>query len=72
MIGGKLGRHPRLATELPGIYDVEAVLRLLYLCLDEYKQKSTKRKRFADIVAEEKDSLPARLAAALHEMKTPG
>lgn len=70
MIGGKLGRHPRLATELPGIYDVEAVLRLLCLCLDEYKQKSTKRKRFADIVAGEKDSLPGRLAAALHVMKT--
>ena len=72
MIGGKLGRHPRLATELPEIYDGEAVLRLLFLCLDEYKQKSTKRKRFADIVAEEKDSLPGRLAAARHEMKTPG
>lgn len=70
MIGGKLGRHPRLATELPGIYDVEAVLRLLCLCLDEYKQKSTKRKRFADIVAEEKDSLPGRLAAAFHETLT--
>ena len=62
MIGGKLGRHPRFATELPGIYDVDSVLRLLSLCLDEYKLKSTKRKRFADIVAEEKDGLPGRLA----------
>ncbi len=72
MIGGKLGRHPRLAAELPEIYDVEAVLRLLFLCLEEYRQKSTKRKRFADIVAEENDSLPGRLAAAVNKMKASG
>ena len=61
MIGGKLGRHPRLATELPGIYDAKTVFLIVKWCVDEYREKSTRGKRFASIVAEEQNVLTARL-----------
>lgn len=48
-LGGKLGRHPRLAEELPGIYNESEVLGILETCLDFYKKKSTHGERFADI-----------------------
>jgi dissimilatory sulfite reductase (desulfoviridin) alpha/beta subunit len=49
-IGGKLGRHPALARELPGLYDETAVLRIVDTCLDHYKRHSQKGERFANIV----------------------
>ncbi len=33
LVGGKLGRHPRLAEELPGIHDANEVISLLEKCL---------------------------------------
>ncbi len=50
-LGGKLGRHPRLATELPGIYDEEAVIKIIQDCIDFYKAKSRDGKRFAELLS---------------------
>jgi len=49
LLGGKLGRHPRLAEPLPGIHTEEDVLDILAACLEFYKQTSRGGKRFADI-----------------------
>jgi dissimilatory sulfite reductase (desulfoviridin) alpha/beta subunit len=49
-LGGKLGRHPRLARELPGIYSEEQVLNIVKDCLIFYKQNSKHGERFAQIL----------------------
>lgn len=49
-LGGKLGRHPQLARELPGLYDQETVLDMIRACLDLYKAKSHRGERFGDIL----------------------
>ena len=49
LLAGKLGRHPRLAEELPGIYREDEVASILESCLNYYKKKSKHGKRFADI-----------------------
>jgi dissimilatory sulfite reductase (desulfoviridin) alpha/beta subunit len=49
-LGGKLGRHPRLAVALPGIYAPAAVLEIVQACLDLYKSKSRNGRRFAEIL----------------------
>ena len=33
-VGGKLGRHPRLATELPLVYDLADLPRMIDKCVD--------------------------------------
>jgi len=48
-LGGKLGRHPRLARELPGFYSEEQVLLIVKECLQFYKQNSKKGERFGEI-----------------------
>lgn len=53
LLGGKLGRHPQLARELPGIYTQKQVLAIVKDCLRLYKQKSTGGRRFAQIFSEE-------------------
>jgi dissimilatory sulfite reductase (desulfoviridin) alpha/beta subunit len=52
-LGGKLGRHPQLAKELPGIYTEKEVLQIVQDCLTLYKQRSTGGRRFAEIFGEE-------------------
>ena len=51
-LGGKLGRHPRLAMELPGIYDADGVIRIISDGIDYYKAKSRHGKRFAELLTE--------------------
>lgn len=63
MIGGKLGRHPRLATELPGIHDAETVLSVIGRCVADYKARSTGGKRFAQIVADDEENVMSRYIA---------
>jgi anaerobic sulfite reductase subunit C len=48
-LGGKLGRHPRLAKEISGLFSEEEVLDIVKKCIDFYKQNSTAGKRFAEI-----------------------
>jgi len=50
-VGGKLGRHPRLATELPGIYQTGDVLGIIENCLDYYQVECQKGERFGEILA---------------------
>ena len=50
-IGGKLGRHPRLATELPGIYNEDDVLNIINRCLQYYFTHCKHGERFAEIIA---------------------
>jgi dissimilatory sulfite reductase (desulfoviridin) alpha/beta subunit len=50
LVGGKLGRHPRLATELPGLYDADAVRELVRWCVRYYKEHSRGGERFAALV----------------------
>jgi anaerobic sulfite reductase subunit C len=48
-LGGKLGRHPRLARELPDVYAKEKVLEIIHYCISFYKQNSRHGERFAHI-----------------------
>jgi dissimilatory sulfite reductase (desulfoviridin) alpha/beta subunit len=50
LIGGKLGRHPRLGTELPGIYKQKRVLQVVEGCLDHYEQNCMNGERFGEIL----------------------
>jgi dissimilatory sulfite reductase (desulfoviridin) alpha/beta subunit len=49
-LGGKLGRHPQLAKELPGIYDENQVLDVVQECLNFYKKNSKHGERFGQIL----------------------
>lgn len=49
-LGGKLGRHPQLARELPGIYDADTTLEIVAACLEIYKAKSVRGERFGAIL----------------------
>ncbi len=50
-LGGKLGRHPRLAKELPGIFSEQEVMKIVSRCIDYYKTNSHGGERFADLCA---------------------
>ena len=50
-LGGKLGRHPQLAKELPGIYDENKVMEIVRDSLHFYKDKSKNGERFGKILA---------------------
>jgi len=49
LLGGKLGRHPTLAGELPGIYDEDKVLRIIKGSVDFFKENSRHGERFGEI-----------------------
>ena len=49
LLGGKLGRHPQLARELPGVFNQQEVLDVVEYCITFYKQHSKNGKRFAHI-----------------------
>ena len=51
-LGGKLGRHPRLALELPGIYSEDRVIEIVGACVALYKQQSRGGRRFAEVLDE--------------------
>lgn len=53
LVGGKLGRHPRLGQELPAICDRDETLRVLDQCLDLYQQCSRNGERFGEILERE-------------------
>lgn len=49
-VGGKLGRHPRLAEELPGIFEPDDVVKKVERCLDYYQTHNEKGERFGEIL----------------------
>ncbi|MBL7175486.1 MAG: 4Fe-4S binding protein [Desulfobacteraceae bacterium] len=50
LVGGKLGRHPRLGTELSGIYELEKVRQVVDDCLDYYQSNCHGGERFGEIL----------------------
>lgn len=48
-LGGKLGRHPVLAHELPGVYTEEEVIKIVKSCIAFYKKFSKSGERFAEL-----------------------
>jgi len=59
MIGGKLGRHPALAKELPGIYSEQELINIVKRCISFYKENSINGERFGSL--DEKTSFYDRL-----------
>jgi dissimilatory sulfite reductase (desulfoviridin) alpha/beta subunit len=51
MLGGRLGRHPRLAMDVPGVHTHDAVLRIVQKCLKFYKERSKNGQRFSHILS---------------------
>jgi dissimilatory sulfite reductase (desulfoviridin) alpha/beta subunit len=49
-VGGKLGRHPRLAEELPGIHSLGATLAIFDSCLDHYQKHCQNGERFGEVL----------------------
>lgn len=45
-VGGKLGRHPRLASELPLLYQPDEALEIIDKCLDFYQSHCQQGERF--------------------------
>jgi len=62
-VGGKLGRHPRLAQELPGIHTLEEALKIVAKCVEYYQSHCLKGERFGEILEREKD-FAAEIAAS--------
>jgi anaerobic sulfite reductase subunit C len=50
MMGGKLGRHPQLARELPGIYSDDEVLKIVADAVDHYKRHNRHGERFGEVL----------------------
>lgn len=50
LLGGKLGRHPRLGSELPGIYSREGVLAAADCCIEHYLRNARGGERFGDLL----------------------
>lgn len=50
MLGGKLGRHPQLALEMPGIYSEDEVVAIVLNCIKFYKKHSRHGERFGAII----------------------
>lgn len=61
VLGGKLGRHPRLASELSGIFCEEQVLVAITECLFYYMEQYRPKLRFGTLVEENYDALLQRL-----------
>lgn len=55
LLGGKLGRHPKLARPLDGIFSEDQVIDIVGRCIAFYKANSKKSARFADIYTGPKD-----------------
>ena len=67
-LGGKLGRHPRLARELPGIYPADTVLKIAQDCLDLFKTESRNGQRFGEILTDARfDALAGRYSVGMQD-----
>ena len=51
LLCGKLGRHPKLAEALPGIYSEAKVLAIVRHCVTWYKANSKNGERFGEVLA---------------------
>jgi len=53
LLGGRLGRHPELGTELPGIFNKEGTLEIIDRCVDYYKNHCVEGERLGEIMRRE-------------------
>lgn len=68
VLGGKLGRHPRLARELPGLFSEDEVVAVVRDCIGLYKRRSRDGERFAEIFSQaDFDNLAKRYQHAAHD-----
>ena len=51
LLGGRLGRHPRLAMEVAGLHTHDEVLNIVQKCLKFYKENSKNGQRFSHILS---------------------
>lgn len=50
LVGGKLGRHPRLGQELPGIFTTEEALKTVKQCAAHFLKHNRAGERFGEIL----------------------
>ena len=50
LLGGKLGRHPQLGWEWPGIHSEEDLLAVLNRVLDHYRKYNEKGERLGEVL----------------------
>ncbi len=50
MVGGRLGRRPKLAQELPGIYSHSEAVKLSEACVDLYMAECVNGERFGEVI----------------------
>lgn len=50
LLGGKLGRHPRLGDELSGIHGEQEALAFIRQCLDHYQANCERGERFGEVL----------------------
>lgn len=50
VVGGKLGRHPRLATEIPGVRSKTDALAMVEKCVDLYIENTCQGERLGEIM----------------------
>lgn len=50
LLGGKLGRHPRLGEEIPGIHSPDQVIEIIERCLDSYQKHSSGGERLGAVI----------------------
>jgi dissimilatory sulfite reductase (desulfoviridin) alpha/beta subunit len=51
LLGGKLGRHPKLATELPGLFSEDETVCIIGACIRFYKKHAKNGERFGSLIA---------------------
>lgn len=61
LLGGRLGRHPRLALEVPGIHTHDDVLDIVRKSIRFYKDNSKNGQRFSHLLSSVDDVLNVRL-----------
>jgi dissimilatory sulfite reductase (desulfoviridin) alpha/beta subunit len=49
-VGGRLGRHPSLARELPGLHSSAGVLAVVDCCLEHYLRHARAGERFGEVL----------------------
>jgi dissimilatory sulfite reductase (desulfoviridin) alpha/beta subunit len=67
-IGGRLGRHPRLGVELPGLHARAGVLAAAGACIDFFLRNATAGERFGELLERVGDGT---LRACIRERTTP-
>lgn len=50
LVGGKLGRHPKLGRELGGVYSMGKALGIIDRCLDHYQRHCLAGERLGEVL----------------------